>query len=110
MPSKSVRIIVAAVALATLAHQATAQQLAANMGAAALPCFKDDAIVDGQRRPPTPAEVTARESSPSCSAEADPHEVDHSAKAARKLDKIYDNLEKQMQDMDDGTDPGSGGD
>jgi hypothetical protein len=109
MPSKSIRTILAAAAFATLSSHVMAQQPAANMGAPP-PCFKDDAIVDGQRRPPTPAEVAARESSPSCSGEPIPHEVDHSAKAGRKLDKIYNNLEKQIQDMDGGTDPGSGGD
>jgi hypothetical protein len=109
MPRKSVRTIVAAVALATIGNHATAQQLDANTGALPLPCFKYDAIVDGKRRPPTPAEVTARESSPSCDAEPDPHAVDHSAKVGRKLDRIYNNLEKQMEKMDGGTDPGSGG-
>jgi hypothetical protein len=56
-------------------------------------CIGDGPIVDGYPRPPTPAEVEAREASPACrNDEKGAPSVDFSPQAGDKLDKIYRKL------------------
>jgi hypothetical protein len=56
-------------------------------------CAGDGPIVDGWRRPPTPAEVKAREASPDCqSQQRGAPGIDFSQEAGDKLDEIYRTL------------------
>jgi hypothetical protein len=56
-------------------------------------CVGGGAIVGGERQPPTPAEVRARQTSPDCRSEASgAPTVDLSPKAGSELDQIYGRL------------------
>jgi hypothetical protein len=102
MPSRTATRIAIPILLAGLlvAVEAAAQQTGSPDAAAqpgeppdAAACVGAGAIVDGQRQPPTPAEVKAREESPACRGQTTGvPDVDSSAKAGSELDQIYGKL------------------
>jgi hypothetical protein len=74
-------------------------------------CAGDGPIVDGWRRPPTPAEVKAREASPDCQSQRrGAPGIDFSQEAGDKLDEIYRTLMgiHRSQNPDGGTPPATG--
>jgi hypothetical protein len=74
-------------------------------------CVGGGAIVGGERQPPTPAEVKARETSPACRGqEGAAPTVDSSRQAGRELDKIYRKLMRiDGSQGDGGQAPGAAG-
>jgi hypothetical protein len=72
---------------------AAVEVAAQQAGSAAAACVGGGAIVGGERQPPNPAEVKARETSPECSnQERGAPGVDFSPQVGNKLDKIYRKL------------------
>jgi hypothetical protein len=74
-------------------------------------CAGDGPIVDGWRRPPTPAEVKAREASPDCQSQRrGAPGIDFSQEAGDKLDEIYRTLMgiHRSQNPDGGAPPATG--
>jgi hypothetical protein len=72
-------------------------------------CIGAGPIVGGERQPPTPAEVKARQTSPACRAqEGAPPTVDSSPQVGSKLDKIYRKLMRIDARQGDGGQASSG--
>jgi hypothetical protein len=86
------------------AVEATAQQPGPSDAAPhAAACVGAGAIVGGERQPPTPAEVKARESLPGCRGqEGSVPTVDSSPQVGSKLDKIYGKLMRIDRSQGDG--------
>jgi hypothetical protein len=110
MPSRTSTVVAIPILLAALltAGAAAAQQPGPSD---AVSCVGEGAIVNGERQPPTPAEVKARETSPACqSQEAGVPSVDSSPKAGRELDQIYSKLLRiERHQSPEDQDPGAAG-
>jgi hypothetical protein len=93
--------LTALLAAVTAAGQPAAPPVAAPEAAA---CAADGPIVDGWRRPPTPAQVKAREASPDCQiiVRGAPG-IDFSPEAGDKLDEIYRKLMRISRDQNGAT-------
>ena len=100
-PAIAIPILLAALLAAA---EATAQQPSPSDSPTAAPCVGRGAIVDGERQPPTPAEVKARQTSPACRDEVKGAPmVDFSPRVGNRLDKIYDKLQRiERNEHDDG--------
>jgi hypothetical protein len=100
----SQKILIPVFVALLVAVDAPAQQTGPAVSASgAAACVGDGPIVDGYPRPPTPAEVKAREASPACrSDERGAPSVDFSPRAENKLDKIYRKLMRIERSQGDG--------
>jgi hypothetical protein len=102
--------IVATLLAMSLAHtEASAQQLAATADSLQAPCFTSGAVLDGKRRPPTPALVEERENCVAREGQAlaaREQSITTSPETRRELDKIYDELVRMSGDETNSAVPG----
>jgi hypothetical protein len=102
-------ILATLLAVSLVRTEAGAQQLAATADSLQGPCFTSGAVVDGKRRPPTPALVEeranclAREGQPLAAPE---QSITASRETRQELDKIYHELVRMSRDEANSALPG----